>query len=302
MFLTLLSLLFLLLVVRGFARVIGYFWTWLGHGRDLEHARARGRVTSEGSLPEEAEEVLSPRLTRRQRAQVLQSRREEREEFLDGLSLGWYQIVFIFVLGSMAGLLLEEVWMFATAGLTESRVGLVWGPFSPLYGTGTVLLTALSFWLRRKQARSWQIFLLSAIVGGSLEQLTGWGMETLFHAQSWTYAALPDHITTWVAWRFLVFWGALGLVWAKVITPELLFRIGEPTTRRQVTFVVILAVYLALDIFLTVACFSRRAARDAGIPAHNAFEAWVDQNFTDQFMSSKFQNLVIDSQGGGDAR
>ncbi len=57
----------------------------------LEDAR-NGKVVNKS---QEAEEVLSPRLTRRQRAQVLQSRREDREEFLDGLSLGWYQIVFL---------------------------------------------------------------------------------------------------------------------------------------------------------------------------------------------------------------
>lgn len=112
-------------------------------------------------------------------------------------------------------------------------------------------------------------------------------------AVSWDYTNVPGVITKWVAVPFLFFWGVLGLVWAKLITPWLLSVIGEPTTRRQVAFVLFLAAYLALDIFMTLACFTRRAARDAGIPPRNDFELWVDERFSNKFMSNRFQNMVI---------
>ena len=41
--------------------------------------------------------------------------------------------------------------------------------------------------------------------------------------------------------------------------------------------------------------FNRKTARDAGVPAANAFERWVDTNYTDEFISSRFQNMVIES-------
>ena len=193
----------------------------------------------------------------------------------------------------MAGLLIEEVWMLATAGLTENRVGLVWGPFSPLYGLGAVLLTLLSFFLRSRGARAWQVFLVSALVGGVLEQLTGWSMSTFFDAESWTYLHLPDHITQWVAWRFLAFWGLLGLTWSRAVMPRLLYTIGMPTTRRQAVFVTLVAVYLVADIAMTLVCFDRKTERDAGIPPANAFEQWVDTNYSDEFIAGRFENLKI---------
>ena len=50
----------------------------------------------------------------------------------------------------------------------------------------------------------------------------------------------------------------------------------------------------ALPIFfMTLACFTRRAARDAGIPPRNDFELWVDERFSNKFMSNRFQNMVI---------
>ena len=308
MLLLVLSLMFLLAVVQGFVRVVMYFWDWLSEGEKLGHHEVR---RAEEAL-EGSEDVLERELARAREAHGLgrvfarwRASKEAVEEYLDRMHLGWYQVIIIFFIGCMAGLLLEEVWMLLTAGLTENRVGLVWGPFSPLYGTGAVLLTALCFLLRRHHASNLQVFLASVCIGGGLEQLTGWAMETRFNATSWTYEYLPDHITKWVAWRFLFFWGILGLVWARTIMPRLLYQIGMPTSKRQVLFVTLVAVYLVADIGMTLVCFDRKTARDAGVPPANAFERWVDTNYTDEFISGRFQNMVIDSadaQGSPDAQ
>ncbi|MBF0946615.1 MAG: putative ABC transporter permease, partial [Atopobium sp.] len=213
--------------------------------------------------------------------------------YLDTMHLGWYQVVILFIVGCMAGLLIEEIWMLITAGLTESRVGLIWGPFSPLYGTGAVFLTVICYQLHKHHANNLVIFLVSVVVGGTLEQLTGWGMQEIFHSESWTYAHLPDAITQWVAWRFLGFWGILGLIWCRVIMPRALYKIGEPTSKRQAIFVTLLTVYLVADISMTVACLGRKAQRDAGIPPSNAFEMWVDTHYDDSFVSTRFQNMTF---------
>ena len=221
----------------------------------------------------------------------IHSTKAKRESYLDAMHMGWYQVVILFVVGSMAGLLLEEIWMLITAGLTESRVGLVWGPFSPLYGAGTVLLTLISYQLRRRHAHDVVVFCISAVVGGLLEEITGWGMLTFFHMQSWTYAFLPDHITEFVAWRFLFFWGLLGLIWCRFVMPRALYHIGEPTSKRQAIFITLISLYLVADIGMTVACFMRATARDVGIPPQNAFEQWVDMHYSNEFISARFQNL-----------
>lgn len=300
MFYSVLTLLVLLLVLRLAFLAARSFWIWLGRGRDLQNAVDHRRLSEQAV----AARLRGERLGRTYRQEVHRARALAVEEYLDRMDFGWYQAVFIFVAGSVAGLVLEEVWMFVTAGLTQSRVGLVWGPFSPLYGVGALLLTLLSFCLRRSRATDLQLFLTSVLVGGGLEQLTGWGMQALFDAQSWTYLGLPDHITQWVAWRFLLMWGLLGLVWAKHVMPELLYLVGEPLTHRQVAFVVMLAIYLSLDVFMTVSSFQRRAAREAGAPAHNGFERWIDEHYTDEFMANRFQNLVVghDLMDEGNAR
>ena len=209
------------------------------------------------------------------------------------LRIDYFTLFWIFVAGCVFGLVVETVFHAIVYGGYESRAGLVWGPFSPLYGLGAVLLTWLSFYLRSRGAAGWQVFLVSALVGGVLEQIAGWSMSTLFDAESWTYLALPDHITQWVAWRFLVAWGVLGLVWCRAVMPRLLYQIGMPTTRRQAVFVTLVALYLVADVAMTLVCFDRKTERDAGVPPANAFEQWVDTNYNDDFISSRFENLKI---------
>lgn len=65
------------------------------------------------------------------------------------------------------------------------------------------------------------------------------------------------------------------------------------TTQRQLIFISLLALYLSADIFMTVMCFGRKTLRDKGIPPQNAFEAWVDTNYTDEFIAARFQNMTI---------
>lgn len=296
---TVLFLAFLYAVVQGFVRTVVFFWDWLSRGRkldadDVEHAEW-ALVASEDALERELARAKGERGLGRVFSRWRASRAAV-EEYLDHLRLGWYQIVIIFLLGSMSGLLIEEVFTLVRQGLTQNRVGLVWGPFSPLYGLAAVLLTLLSFVMRKHRVKTWQVFLICAAVGGILEQFAGWTMSTLFNVESWSYLHLPDHITQWVAWRMIVAWGILGLIWAKLVTPRLLYQIGMPTTRRQVVFVLILAVYLVADIGMTFVCFGRMTARDAGVPPANAFEEWVDTHFSDEFIASRFQNLTVGGQ------
>ena len=247
------------------------------HRRDPAYAQMRTRP--------------KPRLSAEQVKALKAARRSVRDDWLDHMHPGFYHYVIIFMVASVAGLILEMTWMLVSSGRTELRVGLVWGPFSPLYGFGAVLLT-ICLWNFRT-APSIHVFLVSAALGGGLEQTTGMLMEDLFHAQSWTYLGLPDAITQWIAWRFLFAWGVIGLVWCRVVMPEVIYRIGEPTTRAQVVIVTFMTVFLVVDMLATVYCFYRKAQRDVGIPPANAADVYVDQHFSDEFIADRFQNLVV---------
>lgn len=207
-------------------------------------------------------------------------------------TLSWYQVTLIFFLWSIAGLILEETWMRLTMGVEQSRAGLVWGPFSPLYGTGAVLLTAVLMRLHYAGASRMQVFLASALVGGILEQTVGWAMQTFLGVVAWDYVSggVPGALSKWVALPFLFMWGALGCLWDRSIMPGLLRVIGGPTTKKRSTFAALIAVFLLLDIMVTLACFGRMVEREANIPPANPIEEWVDSEYDDEFVAERFAN------------
>lgn len=291
----------LFLILRGVLALIQRYLDWRGAGKSFKRMLRQGRIDAgvyTDAVWTEVEHFgrkkLRAKLSREQQRVIRKARRELRDDFLDDMKPGFYQYVIIFLVASVLGLILETVYMYVAYGVFESRVGLVWGPFSPLYGCAAVLLTAVLWPLRHKPV--WIVFLISAVLGGLLEQLAGWSMETIMHAWSWSYLHFPDHITQWVAWRFLLVWGALGTIWCKSIMPELLFRIGEPTSRRQATTVGLLAAFIVLDVVMTVACFWRAGKRQEGVPPSNLFEEYVDMHYGDEFISDTFENLKFDSE------
>lgn len=290
----------LFLVARGITFLIQRYLDFHGAGRSFKKLLRQGRIDAGVYADAVWSEVnrfghkkLRAKISKEQQRVIRDARRQLRDDFLNDNRPGFYQYLIIFLVASVLGLILETIWMFVAYGVLESRVGLVWGPFSPLYGCGAVLLTVV-LWRLRDQP-TWMIFLISAGLGGILEQLAGWSMETVVHAWSWSYLHFPDHITQWVAWRFLIVWGLLGVAWCKVIMPELLYRIGEPTSRRQAVVVSFLTAFIALDIAMTVACFWRAGKREEGVPPQNVFEEYVDRHFGDEFIKGKFENLKMDS-------
>ena len=290
----------LFLVARGITFLIQRYLDFHGAGRSFKKLLRQGRIDAGVYADAVWSEVnrfghkkLRAKISKEQQRVIRDARRQLRDDFLNDNCPGFYQYLIIFLVASVLGLILETIWMFVAYGVLESRVGLVWGPFSPLYGCGAVLLTVV-LWRLRDQP-TWMSFLISAGLGGILEQLAGWSMETVMHAWSWSYLHFPDHITQWVAWRFLIVWGLLGVAWCKVIMPELLYRIGEPTSRRQAVVVSFLTAFIALDIAMTVACFWRAGKREEGVPPQNVFEEYVDRHFGDEFIKGKFENLKMDS-------
>ncbi len=289
----------LFLISRGISYLIQRYLAARGAGRTFKRMLRQGRIDAgvyDDAIWTESSAFgrtkLRPKISSAQQRVIYEARRALREDFLNDHAPGFYQYIIIFLVASVLGLILETVYMYALYGVVESRVGLVWGPFSPLYGFGAVLLTAVLWPLRNQPI--WIIFVISAGIGGILEQIAGWGMETVMHAWSWSYLHFPDHITQWVAWRFLIMWGVLGLAWCKLIMPEMLFRIGEPTTRRQAVVAGLLAAFIALDVSITVMCFYRAGKRQEGIPPQNVFEEYIDRHFGDDFISDTFENINLD--------
>lgn len=63
--------------------------------------------------------------------------------------------------------------------------GFLIGPYCPIYGFGSVLIGLL---LSRYAGEPLVVFILAMVVCGTLEYVTSYLMEKLFHARWWDYS------------------------------------------------------------------------------------------------------------------
>ena len=71
--------------------------------------------------------------------------REDKEKsaipFASGM--GFERQFWVFVFGCVLGVAVEVLWCWLKTGTIESRSGLIYGPFNPVYGGGALLMTVL---------------------------------------------------------------------------------------------------------------------------------------------------------------
>lgn len=209
------------------------------------------------------------------------------------LSINYFTIIWLFTGACVFGLMVETVFHAIVYGGYESRAGLVWGPFSPIYGVGAVVLTV--FLNRFYHSHNLVIFLISMVVGSVLEYVTSWGMEFFWGAIAWDYSGTFGSIGGRTNFAFGMMWGMLGLVWVRVVLPfvkRLFSQVnGQNIAARVIT--VGMTVFLSVDIVVTVLALDREGQRAVGVPATTWEQQFFDEYFPDSYLQSKMQNMSV---------
>lgn len=101
-------------------------------------------------------------------------------------------IFWIFIIGSISGYVFEMLVVFFQKGFFETRKGLIYGPFIPVYGIGAVIYYMI---LRNIQNKGYlKIFLITMILGGITEYVCSYIQEKVFGTISWDYSYLIFNI------------------------------------------------------------------------------------------------------------
>ena len=213
------------------------------------------------------------------------------------LKLDFFMVFWLFVAGSMIGLGLETVFRAIQFGGYESRAGLVWGPFSPIYGAGAVILTAALN--RFYHTHNLIIFLIAMIVGASLEYATSWGMQHFWGAIAWDYSGTFGNINGRTNFAFGIMWGLLGLVWVRIMMPLIkhVFSLFDRKKAAARVITAAMACFMAVNIVVTVFALDREGQRASGIPASNPIQYMLDERFPDSFMHARFENMSVYGKG-----
>lgn len=226
-----------------------------------------------------------------------------RDETGEGyIKLNYFNLFWVFFVCSVLGLILEEVWHMVVVdpGVYQDRAGMLFGPFSPIYGFGAVLMTmALNRFYKKNPLI---IFLVSALIGGAFEVFVGWFMQTSFGVVSWSYShirlfGMPDPIAVLTGGRtctpFACMWGLGGLIWIKVLLPRLLKLINMIPWKRRYSATVILTAVMLIDGVMTLQSLDYWYQRVNGTIRNIPVAQFYDKHFDNEYMENRFQSMTM---------
>ena len=259
-------------------------------------------VTVDPTLRQERD--LQARLRSMQEREAAEEGMLGRDETGEGyIKLNFFNLFWVFVVCSVIGLVLEVIWHMVVVdpGVYQDRAGLLFGPFSPIYGVGAVLMTvALNRFYRKNPLI---IFVVSAVIGGVFEVAVSWFMQTSFGAVAWDYSGatlfglVPDPIAAIAHGRtctmFAGIWGFLGLIWIKLLLPRLLGLINLIPWKVRYSFTSLCAVLMLVNCVMTLQALDCWFERESNIAPSSPVEEFYAAHFDNSFMANRFQSMTI---------
>ena len=245
------------------------------------------------SLSEERE------LRRKLRDMEVRDRMEEgtlgRDESGKGyIELDFFNLFWVFVVCSVLGLLIELVFhmVFVDPGVYQDRAGMLFGPFSPIYGVGAVFMTiALN---RLYDNNIFFVFIASAAIGGAFEYFVSWFLQFSFGIVAWDYTGSFLSLDGRTNAVYMFCWGVLGCVWIKLLLPWLLKLVNMIPWNWRYSVTAVCAALMFCNAAMTLMAFDCWYQREAGLPPENAVESYYADHFDNEYMVNRFQSMSID--------
>lgn len=224
----------------------------------------------------------------------------EKKEKITIHHLFWYFLIF-----SILGLIIETLYCFATSGVIESRKGLIWGPFCPVYGVcGAFLIYVLDKFDCKSAIK---LFILGFIGGSIAEYILSYSLEAIYGMKFWNYEYLQYNINGRISLLFSFYWGILSIILIKFVRPVIDKVIGKikPHTRNIIELGIF--IFLCVDCLVTIwgiqtyqnrVVFNKEFKTDSNNIFLKVREKIENDYFTNERMSTTFPNLRIKDEEG----
>ena len=208
--------------------------------------------------------------------------------------LNFFNLFWIFMVASVAGLAVEMVFCLLVNGVWADRAGLLWGPFSPIYGFGAVLMTiALNrVWYRN----AIPVFVIAGIIGAAFEFFVSWDMEVAFGVCAWDYSGTFLSLQGRTDFAHFLAWGALGLVWMRLVLPSLMSLVDMLQVHWRAFLTVAALAFMLVNATMTLLALDCWSQRQAGLPVQTELQQFYAKNFPDEFMQTRFSTMSMSQE------
>ena len=207
---------------------------------------------------------------------------------MDGLT----NYFWIFVLGSFIGWLCESVWCILKYRKIESRKGLIYGYFIPIYGIATLFISLCVNIFNINNY--WLFFFLTFLICGVVEYLSSIFQEECFETKSWDYSEMLLNINGRVNILYLSIWSIMGIFWCKYSKIMLNFLLGLLVKIDLLYEITIISlIFMLYDLFISFVSIYRWKLRRRGVKARNRYELWLDKKYNDEKLKKVYANSVV---------
>lgn len=141
---------------------------------------------------------------------------------------------------------------------------------------------------------SFVIFGVAGFIGAAFEFCVSYFMEAAFGVVAWDYTGTFLNIQGRTNFAFFCAWGLLGLVWIKLILPDVLKLVDAIPLRWRVGLTVAFAFFMIADGVMTMVTMNCWYQREAGQTPETAVQIYCAQHYDDQYMANRFQSMDMD--------
>lgn len=203
-----------------------------------------------------------------------------------------YEVIFfIFIIGCIIGTLYEEALNFIKFGTWESRSGLIYGPFNPIYGAGFAAF-AVALGKNIEKRSKVLTYIYCCLVGGITEYFLSFFTEKIFNVFSWNYKDYFLNVNGRTTIPFMIIWGIGGYIFLVYIYPRIVSLLDNVSIQLRETGMIFLTVFMILNMSLSAIAVLRQSERNVGIPASNVVESFCDKYYSDEFLYKIYPNMI----------
>lgn len=197
------------------------------------------------------------------------------------------KIFIFFLIGCLIGTYYEEILWYVRFNEVVDRQGLIYGPFSPIYGVGVAIFVILLG--KHNDERSLgKTLLYAALIGGGTEFATSWIADVIFGVEFWDYTGYFLNIAGRTTIPFMIGWGLGGTFLMKVVYPFISKYLEKIPYHIAHPIYLIVLVLLTADIVVTYTAFGRMALRNSGNEPLTFIGEWMDDVYDNEFMYERF--------------
>ena len=158
-----------------------------------------------------------------------------------------YSLILYFFIYAFLGWAMEVAYATLDTGKFVNR-GFLNGPVCPIYGIGCVIIILL---LKPVIDNPLLLFIGSILLTSTIEFITGFLLEKIFHAKWWDYSNVPFNLHGYICLKFSIAWGLASILILKIIHPFIALLISITPTTLGYILISIFSLLLIVDLGFT---------------------------------------------------